>query len=516
MQAFVDVVQGGNVQERVRNAVPASFGRVLAVEKSTTYRLVRGEPADGCTTVQKLENDTAVLLDRGSCTFVEKAINVQNAGGGLVVVVNNQTQAFQMGCAGGTEPDQGGAVKIPAVMIDAGNGHMLVELVEQQGESQVDVAVYRPKVPVLDLSAVVLLLLAVCTIAAGTWWTVCDDHAGITLLSMHGEVASDGQEEHENFALLLTEWNAVMFVLVASSVLLVLFLFMSDLFMILLILIFALAAFQSLLYFTQPLIESVFPSFRAEKVEYPFFGENPRSSVIGIPLNLAIVVVWVVFRHSNWSWMLQDLMGVSLMVFILRQFRLPNLRVASVLLPLAFIYDVWWVFIQPRVFHDQSVMVSVATGASLREEIPMLLKVPHIMNPLGGYALLGYGDVILPGLLVVLNMHIDLRLDYWEGKTGRVLGGYYYPSLMGYVVGLMLTYIALIFNVGGQNGQPALLYLVPCTLGTTVVLALVRGEFFKLWDWKIGRSEEEEKDEESGPGINMEQHSPLVPLSGTE
>ena len=466
-------------------------------------------------TLQKLENDTAVLLDRGRCSFVEKAINVQNAGGGMAVVINNQTEAFQMGCGIGEDAEPGEDVTIPAVMIDANSGRMLVELVEEEG-SEIYVAVYEPRIPVLDLSAVILLLLAVCTIAAGTWWTVCDDQAGVTLLSMQGQVASDEEEENENFALLLTEWNAVMFVLVASSVLLTLFLFMSELFMILLILIFALAAFQSLLYFTQPMIESIFPSLRSEKVEYPLLGENPKSSLIGIPLSLFVVVIWVVFRHSNWSWMLQDLMGVSLMVFILRQFRLPNLRVACVLLPLAFVYDVWWVFIQPLVFHDQSVMVSVATGASLKEEIPMLLKVPHIMNPMGGYALLGYGDVILPGLLVVLNMHIDLRLNYWEGKTGRVLGGYYYPSLMGYVVGLMLTYIALIFNVGGQSGQPALLYLVPCTLGTTVVLALVRREFFKLWEWKIGQREEAEADVENDPSSIVEQVSPLVPLSRTD
>lgn len=511
----MDVVRGGNARDRIRTAVPASFGQVLPVGGSADYRLVRAQPTDACRTLQKLENDTAVLLDRGRCSFVEKAINVQNAGGGMAVVINNQTEAFQMGCGIGEDAEPGEDVTIPAVMIDANSGRTLVELFEEEG-SEIYVTAYEPRIPVLDLSAVILLLLAVCTIAAGTWWTVCDDQAGVRLLSMQGQVASDEQEENENFALLLTEWNAVMFVLVASSVLLTLFLFMSELFMILLILIFALAAFQSLLYFTQPMIESIFPSLRSEKVEYPLLGENPKSSLIGIPLSLFVVVIWVVFRHSNWSWMLQDLMGVSLMVFILRQFRLPNLRVACVLLPLAFVYDVWWVFIQPLVFHDQSVMVSVATGASLKEEIPMLLKVPHIMNPMGGYALLGYGDVILPGLLVVLNMHIDLRLNYWEGKTGRVLGGYYYPSLMGYVVGLMLTYVALIFNVGGQSGQPALLYLVPCTLGTTVVLALVRREFCKLWEWKMGQREEAEADVENDPSSMVEQVSPLVPLSRTD
>ena len=36
--------------------------------------------------------------------------------------------------------------------------------------------------------------------------------------------------------------------------------------------------------------------------------------------------------------------------------------------------------------------------------------------------------------------------------------------------GLALTYVALVFSWFGDQGQPALLYLVPCTLGTTLVL----------------------------------------------
>ena len=33
-----------------------------------------------------------------------------------------------------------------------------------------------------------------------------------------------------------------------------------------------------------------------------------------------------------------------------------------------------------------------------------------------------------------------------------------------------------------MQGQPALLYLVPCTLGVTVALAYARGELSEMWE----------------------------------
>ncbi|MBA0570458.1 hypothetical protein Goshw_017219 [Gossypium schwendimanii] len=46
---------------------------------------------------------------------------------------------------------------------------------------------------------------------------------------------------------------------------------------------------------------------------------------------------------------------------------------------------------------------------------------------------------------------------------------------------LFFTYLGLYLMNG--NGQPALLYLVPCTLGVTVVLAAIRGDLKALWGY---------------------------------
>ncbi|GFR51743.1 hypothetical protein Agub_g14189 [Astrephomene gubernaculifera] len=202
----------------------------------------------------------------------------------------------------------------------------------------------------------------------------------------------------------------------------------------------------------------------------------------------------------------------------------------------------------------------VAQGGGSGEYLPMLLRVPHFGLPagLGAYSLLGFGDVIMPGLLVAYTRRLDLDLGLdlglglggglgsslqgggggSGGPCGRLLGlllgclccgcsgrgggsgnggvgggssslvvglpGYggggggsqvtargrlvpylarsYFPyTILSYGAGLCLTYAALAFSWFGDQGQPALLYLVPCTLLTVLGLAAARGQLGLLW-----------------------------------
>ena len=61
--------------------------------------------------------------------------------------------------------------------------------------------------------------------------------------------------------------------------------------------------------------------------------------------------------------------------------------------------------------------------------------------------------------------------------TTFVIGLHHFVS--AYAIGLIITFVALAFM---KTGQPALLYLVPCTLGTTFVIGLKRKEVRKLWN----------------------------------
>ncbi|KAK9818846.1 hypothetical protein WJX81_006352 [Elliptochloris bilobata] len=120
-------------------------------------------------------------------------------------------------------------------------------------------------------------------------------------------------------------------------------------------------------------------------------------------------------------------------------------------------------------------MVQVATGGASHEMLPVLLLVPRLQGPPSAYSMLGYGDVVLPGLLLVYLRIFDVQ------HRRRGLRGYLPPAAVGYATGLLLTYGALYLSLGGDQGQPALLYLVPCTLGLSLVLARLRGDLGAMW-----------------------------------
>lgn len=106
----------------------------------------------------------------------------------------------------------------------------------------------------------------------------------------------------------------------------------------------------------------------------------------------------------------------------------------------------------------------------------MLIIIPAFhATPGVGPVMLGFGDILLPGLLgVYARTH-----DVYNKLT--VQQSYFWPCVAGYGVGLLMTYGALFYSLGGDQGQPALLYLVPCTLGTVLVLAYIRRQLPHMW-----------------------------------
>ncbi|XP_073283158.1 signal peptide peptidase-like 3 [Primulina huaijiensis] len=170
-----------------------------------------------------------------------------------------------------------------------------------------------------------------------------------------------------------------------------------------------------------------------------------------------------------------------MMITVLQLAQLPNIKVATVLLCCAFIYDIFWVFLSPLIFHD-SVMIAVARGDKAGgESIPMLLRIPRLADPWGGYNMIGFGDILFPGLLVSFAHRFD------KAYKKSSLNGYFLWLTIGYGAGLLFTYLGLYLMDG--HGQPALLYLVPCTLGTCVLLGLVRKELKQLWSHGIVSTE---------------------------
>lgn len=107
-----------------------------------------------------------------------------------------------------------------------------------------------------------------------------------------------------------------------------------------------------------------------------------------------------------------------------------------------------------------------------RDELPMLLVLPRLGDYVGGFTMLGLGDIILPGLLVAFAARYDRATGVAPGR------GYFRAMVIGYAVGLMMANLAVYWM---RMGQPALLYLVPCTLGVFTAMAYRRGVLGEMW-----------------------------------
>jgi hypothetical protein len=99
----------------------ADFGPHVA-PSGTTASVVEASPADGCSA---LTNASAVsghiaLIDRGTCTFVTKVKNAQNAGAVGVVMVNNVATPSVIQMGGGDS-----SIMIPTLMVSLADGGTL-------------------------------------------------------------------------------------------------------------------------------------------------------------------------------------------------------------------------------------------------------------------------------------------------------------------------------------------------------------------------------------------------------
>ncbi|XP_062182467.1 signal peptide peptidase-like 2 isoform X3 [Phragmites australis] len=449
----------------------ARFGASLPrdIHEAQKTFAVLANPFDCCSNLtSKLANSVA-LATRGECAFTAKA-NIAQAGGAAgLLVINDNEELYKMICS---ENDTSINLTIPVVMIPQSAGKKLKDLLDH--EAIVEVQLYSPNRPVVDLSAFFLWIMAIGTIVCASLWTefvACEqvDERYNQLTRKDGpNSGTNYREDKEIFE--ISAKGAIVFI-IGMHVCLV------------------------------TLLSRIFKDCGQKTVQLPFLGEVLILSVAIIPFCMAFAILWAVYRHASCAWIGQDVFGICLMITVLQMARLPNIRVASALLSSAFVYDIFWVFISPLIFHE-SVMIAMRKACSLQsllqnrcltmhvargdysgESIPMLLRIPRFFDPWGGYDMIGFGDIIFPGLLVAFSY----RFDRASKKEKGILNGYFLWLTVGYAVGLFLTYLALFLMDG--HGQPALLYLVPCTLGVIVILGWVRGELHDLWNY--GKSQTE-------------------------
>ncbi|CAJ1345416.1 unnamed protein product [Effrenium voratum] len=330
------------------------------------------------------------------------------------------------------------------------------------------------------VSEVCVGLLAVGLVALGAWYGVEDLRSPST--------AQPGQNREEIVA--VEESSGLHFVLFGSVLLTVLYFFMKYLIWVLLV-IFATGAVSATAVLLEPAFASCLPHLRRKKA-----CSIPRSwaNLIGVDqdhtwteafseaVGVALAVSFLIWRNNETvGWLFQDIIAITFLISVQRSVRLPNLKVAVLLLICTFFFDIFWVFLSPM-FFKKSVMIEVATGGGTGQAVPMVLKIPALQGDLPGqFKILGLGDVALPGLLVTLCLRHDLT------RRHRRCGGYFLAGVIGYGIGLLATFASLYLM---QSGQPALLFLVPGTLVPTCLIALRKGEFRELWSADYGPGEE--------------------------
>ncbi|GKY99671.1 hypothetical protein MPSEU_000921100 [Mayamaea pseudoterrestris] len=212
------------------------------------------------------------------------------------------------------------------------------------------------------------------------------------------------------------------------------------------------------------------------------------NDALAFMISVAICVTY----FTSKPWYLNNLMGISFCLQGVSKFSLGTYKIGAILLVGLFFYDIFWVF-------GTEVMVSVAK--SLDGPIKILFPRSLTRNAetnLLDMSLLGLGDIVIPGFFLALMLRFDAhRAGVSVVPPVNVHADfdkpYFHATLAAYFCGLGLTmFVMLTFNAA----QPALLYLVPACLCSSMGLALWRGEVAALLEY----SEEEEEEQVDAAG----------------
>lgn len=456
--------------------VGARFGLTLESKEkhANNTKVVIADPPDFCTRPKEKLKGEIVVVQRGNCSFTTKSNIAEDANATAILIINNGTELFKMVC----EVNQTDVkIGIPAVMLPQDAGANLEKLIKTY--TNVSVQLYSPQRPLVDVAEVFLWLMAVGTILCASYWSARSAREAAIEHEKLLKDASDELGEIEGIGssgvVDINTTSAVLFVVVASCFLVMLYKLMSYWFIEVLVVLFCIGGVEGL----QTCLVAFLSCFRwfensaQSFVKLPIFGAVSHLTLALSPFCIAFAVLWAVFRRVSYAWIGQDILGIALIITVLQIIRLPNLKVGTVLLSCAFLYDIFWVFVSKWWFHE-SVMIVVARGDKSGEDgIPMLLKIPRLFDPWGGYSIIGFGDIILPGLLVVFSLRYDML------AKKKIREGYFLWAMIAYGLGLLITYVAL--NLMDGHGQPALLYIVPFTLGTFLTLGKQRGDLMTLW-----------------------------------
>ncbi|KAL4973335.1 signal peptide peptidase-domain-containing protein [Aspergillus desertorum] len=246
------------------------------------------------------------------------------------------------------------------------------------------------------------------------------------------------------------------------------------------------------------------------------------------------------FTFVSKPWWLTNFLGFSFCYGTLQLMSPSTFVTGSLILSSLFFYDIYFVYFTP-------LMVTVAK----KLDVPIKLLFPRPPAPSEtldtvSLAMLGLGDIIIPGMMVGLALRFDLYL-YYKAKgviKARSDGGgsefvkplyqsatggwgerfwapsarpnepeleppyhdarsfpktYFTASIVGYTIGMVITLAVMqIFD----HPQPALLYLVPGVLISLWGTALIKGQVHEMWDFSDVEEEYEKQNTKDGENVD--------------
>lgn len=181
---------------------------------------------------------------------------------------------------------------------------------------------------------------------------------------------------------------------------------------------------------------------------------------------------------------IHNLFGMAFSIQAIKLISLGQFLNGFILLWGLFVYDIFWVF-------GTDVMVTVA----LSLEAPAKIIFPQSFEP-WKQGILGLGDIVIPGIFVALCLRFDNYLHCQKQgvehhkQNVNILAQfprvYFYTVMVGYIMGLVATAVAMEWM---KTAQPALLYLVPGTTVSVLLVALVRGHLKELFKFTEDQDE---------------------------
>ena len=357
---------------------------------------------DGCRESDYSSAD-AFFVNRGNCTFVQKALFAQSNGAKMVILGNNVPSLYENASSGIVKDaceleceESSSDVKVEC---EAGCSSNICIEAENPSNSNIQYCCIKDRVTNIHVNETIDIPVVFVSVrssneiqeyvrtsivskvsiterplefSSSVIWILCIGVLAVALSSLRGswkerkknKVSRQQQSNQESKSTtedeipttVLTYKHVAQYVCLASFFLLFMFLLIklgADFVVMFIIIIFCLASFSALSFIVfEPMLKFIisieFYNTQVTSCVLPLINERvtlSRGEVLTSLLSLGTVLTWFLNRHTMWY--LQNILGICVCCTFTVLVRLPNLSIATALLVVFLLYDIFMVFLSP-------------------------------------------------------------------------------------------------------------------------------------------------------------------------